>query len=133
MREQLETLNYQQLLKIAREYNKAVAVPLPNNVSKADLVGYILTHAKDVGKLLMVMSAVRGEETKAKLPRVKKDEGMSADEISALERRKARFERRLDRAKLMFEDVEGKMSKADEKAYKARVKQIKEDYKKLGQ
>jgi hypothetical protein len=62
MREQLETLNYQQLLKVAREYNKAVGIPLPNNVSKTDLVGYILTHAKDVGTLLKIMAGVRAGE-----------------------------------------------------------------------
>ena len=130
MREQLETLNYQQLLKIAREYNKSVSVPLPTNVSKTDLIGYILNHAKDVGKLLMAMASVRSEETKVKLPRVKMEEGMSPEEISAMERRKARFERRLDRAKLIYEPLEGEMSKAEEKAYKAKVKQIKDEYKK---
>jgi hypothetical protein len=47
-----------------------------------------------------------------------------------MERRKARFERRLDRAKAIYEPLEGEtMSKADEKAYKARVKAIKADYK----
>jgi len=62
MREQLETLNYQQLLKVAREYNKIVSVPLPNRVVKKDLIEYILKHAKDVGTLLSVLSSVRSGE-----------------------------------------------------------------------
>lgn len=132
MREQLETLNYQQLLKVARTYNMENSIPLPANISKSDLITAILKHAKDVGKLLSVLAGVRGEEQKVKLPKVKVDASMSPEEVAAMERRKARFERRLDRAKLMYEPVEGEtMSKADEKAYKAKVKQIKTDYKRF--
>lgn len=132
MREQLETLNYQQLLKVARTYNMSQSIPLPTNVSKADLITAILKHAKDVGQLLSVLASVRGEEQKVKLPKVKMPSGLSPEEVAAFERRKARAERRLDRAKLIYEPLEGeKMSKADEKAYKARVKKIKEDYARL--
>lgn len=131
MREQLETLTYQQLLKLARTYNMENSIPLPANISKADLITAILKHAKDVGKLLGALAGVRSEEQKAKLPKVKVEAGMLPEEIAAMERRKARFERRLDRAKNRYEDVEGKMSKEDEKAYKAKVKEIKADYKRL--
>jgi|LakMenEpi03Aug12_release.lakeMendotaPanAssembly.Ray.scaffolds.fasta_scaffold304645_2 hypothetical protein len=131
MREQLETLNYQQLLKVARSYNMSQSIPLPTNVSKADLITAILKHAKDVGQLLSVLASVRGEQQKAAaFPKVKRTPDMSDEEFAAMERRKARFERRLDRAKAIYEPLEGEtMSKADEKAYKARVKAIKADYK----
>lgn len=67
MREILESLNYQQLLMVAREYNKKVSIPLPNRVLKEDLVDYILKHGKDVGVLLKTISGVRsGEFTKPK-------------------------------------------------------------------
>lgn len=130
MREQLETLNYQQLLKVARSYNLSQSIPLPANVSKTDLITAILKHAKDVGQLLSVLAGVRGEQQKAPtLPKLKRTRDMSDEEFSALERSKARAERRLDRAKLMTEPLEGeKMSKADEKEYKRRVKAIKADY-----
>lgn len=67
MRELLESLNYQQLLMVAREYNKKVSIPLPNRVLKEDLVDYILKHGKDIGVLLKTISGVRsGEFTKPK-------------------------------------------------------------------
>jgi hypothetical protein len=62
MREQLENLNYQQLLKVSREYNKIVSVPIPAGVTKKDLIDYILKHAKDIGTLLKIMSSVRSGE-----------------------------------------------------------------------
>lgn len=132
MRELLDALSYQQLLAVAREYNKQVSVPIPSGVLKKDLVEYILKHAKDAGKLLSVLSSVKKAEPKITLPKVKVEAGMTTDEVNALERRKARFERRLERAKLIYEPIEGdEMSKADAKAYKAKVKEIKEAYKRI--
>jgi hypothetical protein len=129
MREQLETLNYQQLLKVAREYNKAVSVPLPTNVSKEELVKYILTHAKDVGKLIEILGGVR-EEKAPVLPKVK-SRGMDEDERMRAERKRERGLRAIERAKLKYESiVEGEpMTKQDDKKYKAEVKAIKAKFK----
>jgi hypothetical protein len=129
MKEQLESLNYQQLLRVAREYNKKVSIPLPTNVSKEDLVKYIQTHAKDVGELLSILSSVRSEE-KPLLPMVKRIKGELDVEYEARVRKRERGLRALARAKTMYEPLDDteKMSKADEKAYKAKVKELKARY-----
>jgi len=130
MKEQLNTLSLQQLLKVAREYNKAVGVPVPSGVLKKDLIEYILKHAKDVGTLLKIMASVRDEE-KPIIPQVKRSKEMDDLEYSALVRKRERAVRGIARAKLKYEPiVEGeKMTKEDEKKYKAEVKAIKDKFK----
>ena len=132
MREQLEKMSYQQLLKIARSYNLSVSVALPQNISKEDLITNILKQATDMGKLLAAMGSARASEDKPSLPKVKRTPSMSEDEFSALERRRERTMRRLDRAAMITEPLEGERSKAEEKEYKSRVKKIKADYKAFG-
>ena len=102
MREQLEKMSYQQHLKIARAYNLSVSVALP------------------------------ASEDKPTLPKVKRTPSMSDDEFAALERRRARGMRKLERAELITEPLEGQRSKAEEKEYKSRVKKIKAEYKAFG-
>lgn len=129
MREQLEKMTYQQLLKIARSYNLSVSVALPQNISKEDLITNILKQATDMGKLLSAMASARATEEKPTLPKVKTTPDMLPEEVRALERRRERAIRRLERASAITEPLEGKRSKAEEKEYKARVKKIKADYK----
>jgi hypothetical protein len=71
MREQLEKMTYQQLLKIARSYNLSVSVALPANIRKEDLITNILKQATDMGKLLSAMASARASEEKP--VRTKKD------------------------------------------------------------
>lgn len=72
MREQLEKMTYQQLLKVARSYNLSVSVALPANISKEDLITNILKQATDMGKLLAAMANARSVEKKPKLPTEKR-------------------------------------------------------------
>jgi hypothetical protein len=132
MREQLEKMSYQQLLKIARAYNLSVSVALPQNISKDDLITNILRQATDMGKLIAAMGSARASEDKPTLPKVKRTPSMSDDEFAALEKRRARGMRKLERAALITEPLEGQRSKAEEKDYKSRVKKIKAEYKAFG-
>jgi hypothetical protein len=133
MKEQLDSLTYTQLLKVARAYNLGVSIPMPANISKEDLVGNIMKHATQIGRLLEVLASVRGEEKpmKEELPKIKKTAGMDEDEFQRMKRQRERDLRKIARAKLIYEPiVEGEeMSKADKKALKERVSAVKDKYK----
>lgn len=125
MRDQLESLNYQQLLKVARQYNLGVSIPLPAQISKEDLIGNILKHAKEVGRLLSVLESVRGEtKPSIVLKKVKRTPDISEEEFASLERRRERGMREIKRAEVMFGEPEEK------KQLKKRLKEIKERYSK---
>ena len=128
MKEQLDSLTFQQLLTVAREYNKKVSVPIPANVRKDQLVGYIQTHAKDIVELLKILADVRGQE-KPLLPPVKRSKDMLDEEFEAAKRRRERGIRSIERAKAKNEPLEGgPMSKEEEKKYKKEVTAIKKRY-----
>ena len=128
MKEQLESLTLQQLLTIARQYNKKVSVPIPPNVRKDQLVTYIQTHAKDISELLKILADVRGQQ-KPVLPAVKRDKSMPDEEYEALKRKRERGIRAIERAKAKYEPLEGgEMSKEDSKKYKKEVSELKKRY-----
>jgi len=123
MRDQLDSLNYQQLLKVARQYNLGVSIPLPANISKGDLIENILKHAKEVGRLLSVLESVRGEtKPSITLKKVKRTPDMSEEEFKALERKRERGLRAIKRAELVFDSPE------EAKQLKKKLKEIKETY-----
>lgn len=130
MKEHLDGMTYQQLLKVARAYNLGVSIPLKQNISKEDLVASIMKHAKEVGRLLQVIESVKreGKPVKEEIPKIRKTEGMDEMEYEAMVRRRERALRAIDRAKSKFEPFEGVMSASEKKQYKSAVKNIKERY-----